>query len=328
MPVHRLLALTWFCALLVEAPALAAPTFVPSPRQAFEGFVAINAPRPDVPVGALWIDGYGPTGEAASADNLETVRSLQGMSIDKGFQFTLSLGLLQLFGVDPRYRDRFTARLTDLSIVRVKDPARLSGPKGEPRIVEAIKAASIIVSSDLEFGLNGQTLGWRPRGVEGTGTSGRTKASAIEARDMFIAIRVATPTLTHGKERELDLERIGGSDLAASLDDYRIIVRNGACERGGKSSCSAPELGIVKLSSHPAEPPAQLASISQDGSVQLPLPVPTADGKGGLFDSLQLRWIASCKTTKSDGCGRRSKLVAQYLGTRLENVKDASAPGW
>ena len=134
--------------LAVASPGRSHPDFIPNPHQTFEGFVSINAPRPDVPVGALWIQGYGPTGEAASPDNVETVRSLNGVTIDKNLQLSASAGLLSLFGIDPRLRDHFTAHFTDLTLVRVKDPSKLSGPAGEPRILEALKAGGITISSD------------------------------------------------------------------------------------------------------------------------------------------------------------------------------------
>jgi hypothetical protein len=52
----------------VAACVEAAPDFAPNPKQAYQGFVAINPPRADVPVGALWINNYGPTGDAAGSD--------------------------------------------------------------------------------------------------------------------------------------------------------------------------------------------------------------------------------------------------------------------
>src|SRR4051812_48418383 len=140
LPVRSLLAVAGAAALSACVSASAASDFAPNPRQAFDGFVGINPPRADVPVGALWINGFGPTGEGTAADNLETVKSLNVLSIDKNLQLELTFGLLNLLGIDPKARDHYTARFTDLSVVRVKDLTRLAGVKGEPRIVEALKA--------------------------------------------------------------------------------------------------------------------------------------------------------------------------------------------
>lgn len=200
----RILTALFASTLLMAGPADGALPFVPSSRQTLEGFVAINAPRPNVPVGALWIDGYGPTGEGASPDNVETVRNLGGVTIDKGLQLSLTVDLFNLLGIEPRLRDRYTAQFTDLTIVRVKDVLRLAWPKGEPRIVDALKAGTVIVSTDGEIGLNGRTLGWQQREIEATTANGRTRNFAIEGRDLFVAFRVATPKLVLDKARELD----------------------------------------------------------------------------------------------------------------------------
>lgn len=326
--MRRLLPLTALVGVSLHSAAPASPAFVPSPKQAFDGFVAINAPRPDVPVGALWIDGYGPVGAAAGPDNLETVRSLNGMTIDKGFQVNLSLGLLQLLGIDPRFRDRLTARFTDLAIVRVKDIAKLAGPKGEPRIIEAIKAASIVVSSDGELGLNGRSVGWNVQDIDGQGTSGRTRSFSIEGRDMFIAIRVATHELVRGPEQELDLHPAAARDLATTLEDYEVRVRDGACDASLSGPCPSPSFSIVKLSTHPAEAPTEHVAAAEDGDSQLSLPVPVADDRGGLFDAVRLRWIPACAVRKADGCRKRPRLFTQFIGTRLTEVKRPQAHDW
>lgn len=164
--MRPLLAMIAAVALLLPTDIWASPNFAPNPRRAFDGFVAINPPRADVPVGALWINGYGPTGDGAAKENLETVRSISSLSIDKNLQLSLNLGILDLLGIDPEARDHYVARFSDISILRVKDLSKLTGVKGEPRIIEALKAGTVTVSSDTDVGLSGQTLGqqWRVTG--------------------------------------------------------------------------------------------------------------------------------------------------------------------
>lgn len=89
-----ILALIFAPTILLGSAAGAAPEFAPNPRQSFEGFAAVNPPRAEVPVGALWINGYGPTGGGASKDNLETVRSLNSLTMDKNLQISLNVSLL------------------------------------------------------------------------------------------------------------------------------------------------------------------------------------------------------------------------------------------
>jgi hypothetical protein len=317
------------CSTLGSSPlGAAAPAFVPSPRQAFEGFVAINAPRPEVPVGALWIDGFGPTGPAASADNLETVRSLNGVTMDKGLQLQLTAGLFSLLGVEPRLRDRYTARFTDLTIVRVKDISRLEGPKGEPRITEAVKAASIIVSTDGEIGLNGHTIGFQQREIEVSTSNGRTRNYAIEGRDLFIAMKVATPTLVTGTEQPLEVERRAPDEASARIGDYWITIKTALCPPPAQSAICPATYGITKLNSFPFSTPPEQINASLEAETRLPLPVPVADERGGLFDALMVRWIAPCTVRKADHCRKDPRLVARFVGLRLEDLKSPQAKGW
>ena len=318
--MRTLLALTFATGLSTSACAVATPPFAPSPRQAFEGFAGINPPRAEVPVGALWIEGYGPTGEPASADNVETVRSLNGLTIDKNLQLSLSFALFDLLGIEPKARDHYAARFTDLSIVRVKDLSRLSGPKGEPRIIEALKAGTVTVSSDSEFGLNGQKLGFQTR-VDGSGTTGRTGSYAIEARDMFIAIRVASYEVTGSREREL---KAHGDQRAAALDGFAIALSREHC--GAVSAECRPKVTIAKPGSGTESPPP--VAFGADDSALLSLPVPIADGKGGLYTALRLRWVAPCAERARAGCPKTPRLFARYEGTRLEDAPSRASAGW
>lgn len=320
MPVRRLLGLAGATALLCGSATIAAPDFAPSARQAYDGFVGINPPRADVPIGALWIDGYGPTGAGAGADNLETVRSLSAITVDKNLQLAVSLGVLNLFGIDPRARDHYTARFADLSIVRVKDLARLSGPKGEPRIVEAIKAASVTVSSDRELGLNGQTIGGFSQ-ASGSGTSGRTSSYAMEARDMVIAIRVATPEIVKGKER--DLRVLDGT--SARLDDFLLLPSRDHC--GSSASPCLPRVGIAKINTQTVAAVEGVA-LDRNREARLALPVPISDGQEGLFDSLVVRWIPSCAAESVDPCRKAASLRVRYEGTRLKDAARVAARNW
>lgn len=318
--MRPLLAIACAAMLVGSVPLRAAPDFAPNPKQAFQGFVGVNPPRADVPVGALWIDGYGPVGEAASQDNLETVKSLSAISIDKNLQLDLSLGILNLFNIDPKARDHYTAHFNDLSIVRVKDISRLPGVKGEPRIVEALKAGTVTVSSDSEIGLNGQSTGFQISPVSGSTTNDRAKTYSIEAHDMFIAIHVATPEVVQSKEQEL---RIAPDGRSARIDDFLIVISAGSC---GSAACP-PALAVIKLNTQTQTSGAG-TPVPATGTFDLPLPVPTSDGQGGLFDRVSLHWIAPCNVRKADGCRKEPRLLAHYEGTRLRDMNAIKAKGW
>lgn len=313
-------ALLVAAALVAAVPVSAAPDFAPNPRQAFDGFRAINPPRADVPVGALWVPGYGPTGVSAGPDNLETARSLSSVTIDKNLQLSLSVGILQLLGIDPKARDHYTARFSDLSIVRVKDIARLDGPKGEPRIVEALKAGSVTVTSDTDIGLSGQSIGNQLSTVSGSTTNDRTRTYSIEARDMFIAIHVATPELTSGEERELHLSPAG----TAEIEGYLLVLKPEPCTLPQPCDTS---VGVAKLNTQTAAPASMVPLISK-GDTSLRLPVALADGHGGLFDTLVVRRVPACGEMKIEGCRREPRYFGHFAGSRLQDLGDPDAKGW
>jgi hypothetical protein len=317
-----------FLGILLAVPiaANAAPDFVPKPTQAYDGFIALNPPRANVPVGSLWVDGYGPTGDAAVSSNLETVRSLNGMSIDHNLQLNLSAGLFELIGIDPRLRDHYTARFTDLSIVRVKDVSQLAGAPGEPRIIEALKAGSVTVSSEGEMGLSARTTGFEMKDVQGNVASGRSRTKMIEGRDLFIAIRVATLELIASKERTSELEATLSDDRIADIDDYRVYIRSGCIPLTSTAApaCAAASAAIVKLSTHPSAVPSTFQPFDETGSVDLKLPVPTTDGKGGLYDRIIVRFASRCKSAVE----KCRDIGAHYAGQRLKTSEHPKAKEW
>jgi hypothetical protein len=83
--------------MIAASPATAMPDFVPSPSGIYEDFTALAEPRTEVPVGALWVEGYGPTGEGAAADNIATIKSLTGVTINRETHLGLFSGILNLF---------------------------------------------------------------------------------------------------------------------------------------------------------------------------------------------------------------------------------------
>ena len=302
------------------ANAAAAPSFVPSPSSVYEGFTAINGPRAEVPVGALWIDGYGPHGDPASADNLETVRGLTGVTIARDLELRLTAGLLDVLGIDPGLRKHFQARFTDLSVVKVKDVSKLTGPSGEPRIIEALKAGSILITNDGEVSLDldrsSVTSPFTARL-----DSGSKRGSAIEGRDMFIAFRIAALKLSKSEPELVRFDR-EGEVLTTVHNGLVLSLRPQPCDGKIEATCStsakwhASRIGID----------APEANYTSDGRMTLTLP--RADGRGGLYTSVELAPVAPCKLVKARGCGSEWRAWFNFVGERTEASTRPSAPRW
>lgn len=323
MSLHRAGLMALIC--VMSGPSLAAPDFVPSPKQSFDGFTALNAPKADVPVGALWINGFGPTGEAAATDNLETERSLNGVVIDKGLQLSLTAGLFDLLGIEPRLRSHFNARFVDLNIVRVKDVSRLAGPVGEPRIVAALKAATIIVTTDNDAGLNARTLSWDIHPVEGQSVNGRTRAYSIEGRDLFIAVRVAVSERIRGRSERLSLVTGSSDTRSGDQDSYRYILRYPAClVRADDEVCPPAAVGLARLNTRTDGQPDAYVPFRPDGTAELPLPVPLPDGTGGLYTRVTISADRDCRGRRC----LRDGVQLTYWGERLRNLDSVKPVSW
>lgn len=337
--------------LLASAPCAAVPDFVPTSGKIFEEYHAMDQPRTDVPVGALWIQNYGPTGEGAASDNLETIKSLTGVAINNDLQLSLTAGLFTLFGLDPSYKNRVTARFTDVTIVRVKDMAKLSGPPEEPRIYEALKAGTITITTDNSIGLDFDAGARAHRlPVVGRADTGRNKSLTIDGRDMFIAYRVATMKAVRGEAEEVRV-RAGDDGADAEVGDYRIVVDTAELEKcmaeaGAAEQAKACEadkgigLSVLKAdapAANPAGSPAAIYNLAKDmGQAKLlPLPVPVADGKGGLFTSLLVQPDLDYVEAKRNGSAKggmslsaKSRVTATLRGTRLDTLRNPQAVGW
>lgn len=162
--------------------------FVPTARQTFSGFIALDPPREFVPVGAEWIAGQGSSGAGARPDQLEVVRSLSSVVIDRKLQGEASMSLFKLLGLAPKGKRETTARFTDLTIVRLKDPGP-SLPDGRRRILEALKARSFVISSSADQGLAVSGIAPTPL-LKVDASASRARSDAIEGKDLFIAVRL------------------------------------------------------------------------------------------------------------------------------------------
>lgn len=343
IPAALELALLPACA---SAAMTEAPRLMPDPGEVYAGFVALDEPRAELPIGALWVQGYGPHGSGAAPDNLETVRGVSALAIGRSMQLSLTLGLLRFLGVDPSLRDQVSVRFTDLSIVRVKDISRLEGPTGEPRMVEALRAGSITVSTDSSFSLNADGRGILDEiGAVGRGSGGRTRTFALEARDMFVAVRVVTRRVARSGEKEVKLGR--DSAAAADVEGYRIAVDASeidqcvaaAADATALETCSRGRPLIISIARARAgdasDLPAQnLTHRLADGAggLRVPLPVPIADGRGGLLThaSIQTRLSIEQRTSATShrrfSLGQASSIVVALEGWRLEPLGDPR--GW
>ena len=275
---------------------------------------------------------------------------MTGVALSRELQVSLTAGVLNLLDIDPGFKSNFTARFSNLTIVQVKDPDKLAGPAGEPRIVEALRAGTITITTDKDMGLDIRTgPAAQNLPVIGRGNTGVGKTWTIDGSDMFIAFRVAKVRATRSPERMASLHLVNGH-AEAVLDDFRIVINTGelracACDARSdeqKAACAAKPVKaqLIKAGSDQsasAEQGGLVVSVNESSpATEFTLPVPRADNQGGLYTKLAVRadltFIpvtrrpapAQCVTKLSS----KSRVVGQYAGSRSDTLDNPSAPNW
>ena len=165
-------------------------------------------------------------------------------------------------------------------------------------------------------------IGFEQNDAVGSTSNDKARAYSIEARDMIIAIRVATPELIWSKEQEL---RLSDDLRSALIDDFLLLISQDKC--ASMPPPCRPAVGIAKRNTYGAVQ-AATSDVGTDFTARLPLPIPIGDQHGGLFDSLLLRWVAACSERRDPGCRSQPRLFAQYQGSRLTDLDMTKVRGW
>lgn len=225
--------------VLVLGACTVRPAFIPAPRKVFDHFVALPRPVHDLAVGALWIEGHGTYGAGAAPDNLETQAGISGVTIDNDLAASLSLGFLQYLDLDPTLQSKVTVRLNDVTLVRVKDMSALGEPVEQPRVYEALRAGSATITAMKDVGVAIEaSASEHGLPVVGRGSSGRQSTFSIEAKDVYLAVRIATLQTVSSTPVRV---RLGAKPESIEIDGLEVQVSSAASE-----DCRKGELGASK----------------------------------------------------------------------------------
>lgn len=277
----------WLPALcLLVCACTTRPAFIPAPQRIFADFQALSRPAGNVAVGALWIEGHGIHGPGAMADNLETLAGISGIVIDNELQGTLSLGVLQYLDLDPSLHSKVSVRLNEVTLVRVKDMARLEGPSEQPRIYEALRVGTATIATTGDVGLAIEAhIAEQGLPVLGRGSTGRRSSFTIEVKDVYLAVHVATLRSLRSKPFRLLLT---SAPQSLKLHGLTVQTHNTAGQGCHQATVSVSKGGAMIL--EPTEfDPQKPAAMS--------LAAPVAVGKA-LFDHISIepetRWPKRC----------------------------------
>lgn len=160
-------------------------------RSLLGGYKIMDAPMSDVPVGALWHQGFGPIGPGAPAENIVSRRSFNSLTLSRAARRGLEIRMAQYLGLQPHSSAKLSATISEISVSSVGDPARLGYGPGDAYLSDAMRAEKIAITTedaaeaDLVAGLVARGLR-----VSAQGASQGAETLTVEGVDLFFAYRV------------------------------------------------------------------------------------------------------------------------------------------
>lgn len=232
---------------------VAASLFVSAPACAqvdvgnmFKGYAAIETPQSDIPVGAIWIPGSGPSGPGADEANLRISKGASTSVVTKDLKQNLAFSLGTFLGLDANRAKHLKVELSNVEIHRVKDLTALKIESGQQVIVSAIKAGTISLIGDKSLSATIRASAVEKGiSVSGGATSGDSTTLNLDGSGLFLAFQVVEfrnqgmpkiKTYVHGG-KQITLNKIYAFDFCrcGPGDAIKIYVRNIAAPTpGGK----------------------------------------------------------------------------------------------
>lgn len=160
-------------------------------RSLLGGYKIMDAPTADMPIGALWKQGYGPVGPGATPDNLVTRRSFSSLTLNRAARRGVEVQLANYLGLQPESSARLTATISEVSIASVRDVGALGYQPGDAFLSDGMRASKIAISTESEAEAQ-LVAGLQARGlrVTGQGSGGGREVLTVEGVDLFFAYRV------------------------------------------------------------------------------------------------------------------------------------------
>lgn len=158
----------------------------------FKEYDALVTPRADVPIGALWIPGIGPSGNGAEG-NIAITKGVSSNTISSNVRKQIGLGLGKLFGLGGGRNTVKSVELADVEIHRVSDIGELKINAGQQFLLEAIKAGRITIvideASNATLNANAATQGIP---ITANLDLGNVRKVTLDGSNLFLAYQVAS----------------------------------------------------------------------------------------------------------------------------------------
>lgn len=186
------------------------------------GYQIMDNPRSSVPLGAIWINNFGPNGNGIDATDIEQIRGIESYTYTSQINADMTAKLANMLGISGNIAKRVSLTLQGIEIYRVKDIFLSTAVAGENILYEAVKVQKITAES-TSGGIAEISSQLQSKGIPfviDIGGSGGQRAS-IDGSNLFIAFKVISfVQLDYGRNNVL----IDGwaTDFFMSTHGYQI----------------------------------------------------------------------------------------------------------
>lgn len=297
------------------------------------GFSLLEMPRTEVPLGSVWMQGYGPTGESAAAENVASESGLTALTSTVEKQRNAGFRAAPILVIAPSSKSRSALSFSEVTIHRVKKLTSLGFRPGESRISEAIRAGRL--SMQVEQGSRREaSAGVRQAPVNLSGEIGRQDQANIglEGNNLFVAYKVVTAEPRKRTEEKMRLVREGSGwkGIAGGLEATIAAPSGCGCD-GAEGPC--PRSWSVTLKEKvgdPASAAEQRVTLTPGRQlIDLPATNERPAPGGALLDLTQLKAELRPLRGAAEACqAEPPKLSLVRTTVQLRPLDEPEAPGW
>jgi hypothetical protein len=182
--VGSLVALTALAGCMSLAPRL-------SSRSIVGGYKLMDAPTSDLPIGAEWRQGIGPSGSSTGPDNIVVRRSFSTLSLSRSARRGLEIKLAEYIGLEPNTEAKLSATISEVTIASVRDGTLLPLAVGDMYLADAMKASRITIETGSQVAARlASDLGARGVRVTTEGHTDGVDTLTLDGADLYFAYRV------------------------------------------------------------------------------------------------------------------------------------------
>ncbi|WP_299528972.1 hypothetical protein [Ulvibacterium sp.] len=157
----------------------------------FKDYTVLSIPRENLPLGANWIQGIGPSESGKGNIDLTNKKSLSTFNLSQEFKNKLGLALFSFIGIDEQYQRKVNLEIQKMSIVRPSSITDLGLIPGKSFLFEGIIIEDFSMKYDKGLGIDLEAkIETKLDNIDVEGNFGNTKNISVKGENVFLAYRV------------------------------------------------------------------------------------------------------------------------------------------